>query len=112
MPAPYHHSDWLDALGVALKEARRRAGLSQEALGHKVAREWRTPVHRTYISEVERGLRKPSVQIVVELVNEIDGDVAGLFKRADELLATAKTGPASRPPDPNRVPLHYARAGR
>jgi transcriptional regulator with XRE-family HTH domain len=107
VPAPYHPSDWLDALGVALREARRRAGLSQEALGHKVRRPWRESVHRTYISEIERGLRNPSVRILIELVNELDGDIVALFKRADELLATAKTGPANRPPDPNRVPLHY-----
>ena len=107
MPAPYPPADWLDALSVALKEARQRAGMSQEALGNAVARPWRKPIHRNHVSKIERALAKPTVPLVVELVNELDGDVPGLFARAEELLATADTGSIHEPPGARRSPLHF-----
>lgn len=107
MPATYPPADWLDALSVALKEARHKTGMSQLQLGDAVARAWRKPIHRNHISKIERALAKPTVPLIVELVNEMGGDVPGLFKRAEELLATANTGSIHEPPDPRRGPLHF-----
>lgn len=101
MPAPYQPSDWLDALGVAIKEARQERDLSQEELGHKLRKPWRKSAHRNYIGETERGQRNPSVKFIVEVVNELDGDVVGLFQRAQQLLETANTDAAQG------GPLHY-----
>jgi transcriptional regulator with XRE-family HTH domain len=80
-------SDWLTALGDALRERRREHGISQERLGLEVARPGREAVHRNYVGGIERGQRNPTVEIVIELVNQLDGDVAGLFARAGELVA-------------------------
>lgn len=97
----------MDALSEALRELRGRAGLTQLQLGDAVARPWRKPIHRNHISKIERGLARPTVKIIVELVNEMGGDVAALFKRADELLARAATGSIDKPPNPRRGPLHF-----
>jgi transcriptional regulator with XRE-family HTH domain len=107
VPVPYESSEWLDALGVALREARQEHGMSQLALGLEVAKPGRKPAHRNYISDLERGQRNPTVKYIVEVVNELDGDLVKLFARAEELLATANTGPKGRRPDSNRGPLHY-----
>lgn len=48
-------------LGRVLANARRRAGLSQEALAS------RAKVHPTYISQLERGLKSPTVRVLVVL---------------------------------------------
>lgn len=110
MPVPHQPSEWLDALGVALREKRLAAGLSQAALALEVAkpadgpRPARQPSNGNYLGEVERAQRNPTVKYVVEVVNELDGDVAGVFARAEELLATADTRS-------KRGPLHYRDAG-
>jgi transcriptional regulator with XRE-family HTH domain len=50
-------------LGRVLAEARRRAGLSQEALAA------RAKLHPTYISQLERGLKSPTVRVLVTIAN-------------------------------------------
>jgi transcriptional regulator with XRE-family HTH domain len=67
------------ALGVALQEARRERGLSQEALGLE------TGVHRNYIGGIERGERSPTVAIVVKLADALDVPLADLFSRAESI---------------------------
>lgn len=83
---PHEPSEWLRALGAALRETRHESGLSQERLGLEVTTPERTGIHRNYVGGIERGERNPTVERIVELVNELDGDVAGLFARAGELL--------------------------
>jgi transcriptional regulator with XRE-family HTH domain len=51
------------AFGRRLKEARARAGLSQEALGRSCR------LHRTEISLLERGARDPRLSTIVRLAN-------------------------------------------
>ncbi len=108
MPPPYPAADWIDAFGVAFREARNRSRMSQMKLGHEAARAWREPSHRNTVSNIERGLTNPSLTLIVELVNEMGGDVAAIFQRADELLATAtNTGSIYEAPSPRRGPLHF-----
>jgi transcriptional regulator with XRE-family HTH domain len=49
------------AFGRVLQEARKRRGLSQEDLGFE------SGLHRTYISQLERGLKSPSLNTVYQL---------------------------------------------
>jgi transcriptional regulator with XRE-family HTH domain len=44
-----------------LREARRNAGISQEELAE------RSDLHRTYISQLERGLKSPSLDVMVAI---------------------------------------------
>ena len=64
------------AFKEALKWARLRAGLSQEELGH------RSGLARTTINYLERGTRKPSLEVFVLLADALKIDPVVLLKRA------------------------------
>jgi transcriptional regulator with XRE-family HTH domain len=49
-----------------LVRERKRAGLTQEDLG------WRAAVHRTEISQLERGLRVPRIDTLVRVAASLD----------------------------------------
>ena len=57
------------ALAEEVKSARRRAGLSQEALA--LAAE----VDRSYVSQLERGVANPSLLILWRLAQTLDTDI-------------------------------------
>jgi transcriptional regulator with XRE-family HTH domain len=71
--------------GTNLAGQRQRAGISQEELGI------RADVHRTEISQLERGLRVPRLDTIVKL-----RDVLGVA--TDELIAGIAWHPASISP--------------
>ena len=52
-------------LGKNLRELRREKSLSQEDLAHDAN------IHRTYISDLERGARNPTITIVEKLANAL-----------------------------------------
>lgn len=70
-----------EALGRVVRRHRVRAGLSQESLAHTAQ------LSTVYVSEIERGRRKPSVTVVVQLA-EVLGVSAG--KLVDEAVALSK----------------------
>ena len=53
------------AFGASLRELRESLGLSQEQLGFD------SEVHRTYISEIERGLKNPSIETLQKLAEAL-----------------------------------------
>lgn len=67
------------AFGQALREARERVRLSQEALGHAAGR------HRTYVSHLERGLSSPSVKTLFLLAEVLGTTPSKLLRRVEEL---------------------------
>jgi transcriptional regulator with XRE-family HTH domain len=76
-------SDWLVALGDALRAARHETGRSQEDVGLEAG------VHPNYVGGIERGQRSPSVECIVELANELRVPPPELFVRAGEALAAS-----------------------
>jgi transcriptional regulator with XRE-family HTH domain len=48
-------------LGRVLRALRKEAGLTQEALG------FRAGLHATYVSDIERGARNPSFEVMARL---------------------------------------------
>jgi transcriptional regulator with XRE-family HTH domain len=68
----------LSALSAVLKMAREERGMSQM----EVAR--RSGLHRTYVCEVERGTRKPSLHSVIQIAAALDVPVSDLVKRAEQ----------------------------
>jgi transcriptional regulator with XRE-family HTH domain len=66
-----------DAFGRALRRRRERLEVSQEALALT------SEIHRTYISELERGLKNPSL-------STIDRLAAALRTKASALIADAE----------------------
>lgn len=73
-------SEWLIALGKAVREVRLERGLTQEKLGHE------TGIHRNYVGGIERGERSPTVKRIVVISNALKVDLDDLFRRAADLL--------------------------
>ena len=67
------------SFGLAVRAARTKAALSQEGLAEAAE------LHRTYISDIERGLRNPSLTTIIRLAEALDLDLSELvsFHRAD-----------------------------
>jgi transcriptional regulator with XRE-family HTH domain len=63
-------------LGMTIKTQRTSLGISQEELAH------RARLHRTYISDLERGARNPSVESIEKLAAALQISVAKLFEQA------------------------------
>ena len=63
-------------LGVAIKTERSVLGISQEQLAERAG------LHRTYVSDVERGARNPSIATVERLAEALELPLSALFDRA------------------------------
>jgi transcriptional regulator with XRE-family HTH domain len=62
-------------LGRAIKAERSALGISQEELAYRAG------LHRTYVSDVERGARNPSLESVEKLAQALGLSVPTLFER-------------------------------
>ena len=62
-------------LGATLKSQRSMLGISQEELA------CRAGLHRTYISDVERGTRNPSIESIQKLAGALQISVSALFEQ-------------------------------
>ena len=63
-------------LGNAIKITRSALGISQEELAARAG------LHRTYVSDVERGTRNPSLESVEKLAKALELSLPMLFERA------------------------------
>lgn len=61
-------------MGDRVKETRRKQGMTQEQLAEKV------DVSLEYISQIERGLKMPSMQVFVKLVEVLDASADYLLR--------------------------------
>ena len=66
-----------NAFGKVVQRHRRTAGLSQEALAHQAG------VHRTYVGLVERGLRKPTIEVGDSLARVLGTSLSQLIREAE-----------------------------
>ncbi len=64
-------------LGRQVSRLRARLGISQEELG------FRAGVHRTYISQIERGIKSPTLSVILKLA-------AALGSSASKLIAAVE----------------------
>ncbi|MEY2485304.1 MAG: hypothetical protein QOH39_952 [Verrucomicrobiota bacterium] len=69
-------------LGAAIKAERSALGISQEELAY------RANLHRTYISDVERGARNPSIVSIQKLAGALEISVSTLFAQAGDSRQT------------------------
>jgi len=67
------------AFGLALRNQRHESGLSQEEL------EFRSGVHRTYVSELERALKSPSLTTISKLAQALEVMPSSLVAAAERL---------------------------
>lgn len=64
--------------GVALKSRREELGLTQEDLAE------RAHIHRTYLSDIERGARNVSLVNIEYLATAVELSLALLFERVEK----------------------------
>lgn len=69
-------SDLKAVLGIAIKTERCALGFSQEKLAERAG------LHRTYVSDLERGARNPSIASVEKLARALQVSVSALFGQA------------------------------
>ncbi len=67
--------------GKVVRKRRREMGLSQEDLGYL------SGLHRTYISEIERGLKSSSLRAVVSIAAALEVPVSTLMRETEKQLA-------------------------
>jgi CheY-like chemotaxis protein len=77
MPQGHDHNLKL-LLGTAIRNERSIRGISQEELAYRAG------LHRTYVSDVERGTRNPSIESIAKLARALDLSVSALFARVDK----------------------------
>lgn len=70
----------LEALGEVLRARREHAGLSQEELN------FQTGVHRTYISELERGIANPTIVTLERLAQALGTKPSTLLRDMEREL--------------------------
>ena len=75
-------SDLQNRFGSVVRNCRKRLGISQEELG------WRAGLHRTYITDIERGSRNISMKSVASLSKALDVSIWSLFAGAASLSET------------------------
>ena len=76
-------SDVLTAFGNAVREARLKTGLSQEALAFECG------VHRTYISLIERGGGNATIEVLFRLAVALKMPVTQIIALAEDKYKTA-----------------------
>lgn len=67
-------------LGLEIQRRRTEKGWSQEYLAEV------TGLHRTYISQLERGLKSPSVRVINHITNALGLTMSDFFRTVEEVL--------------------------
>lgn len=67
--------------GKVLQQLRKECGLSQEGLGFE------SGYHRTYISQLERGKKSPSLQTIFQLAEALKVEPSDIVERIQDLAA-------------------------
>jgi transcriptional regulator with XRE-family HTH domain len=76
--------------GQELREAREKAGLTQEKLAFEAG------VHRTYISLLERNRKSPTLSMLFRLCRAMGISASKLVARVEKAMARRTTGPEAR----------------
>jgi transcriptional regulator with XRE-family HTH domain len=75
-----------ECFATNLIRLRRQAGLSQEDLG------WMASLHRTEISQLERGLRVPRIDTVVKLAASLEVGIEEMVEGIDWTPGSVRVG--------------------
>lgn len=70
------------AFGRALKEFRQRRELSQDELGA------RSGYHRTYIGQLERGQKSPSLRTIFNLAGTLEISPSVLVRETEKIVGS------------------------
>lgn len=83
MPQPRERDDVLKAFGSAVRQRRNELGISQEELA------LRSGLTRSYITDVERGVRNIALRNIARLAEALDTNLAHLFRNVSEQTKTS-----------------------
>ena len=75
-----------EAVGEALRTARKQKGLSQEALALEAG------IERNYVSLIERGKHSPSVRIVFKLCRVLGIPASTFLARVEDQIGKKRQG--------------------
>lgn len=78
---PDKQTELMKALGVAVKTARVRLGLSQEGLAD------RAQLDRSYMSQIERGIKNATLASIYRIAKALGIDASDLVRRMEAVLA-------------------------
>jgi transcriptional regulator with XRE-family HTH domain len=78
--APMRADQVSAAFGRVLREQRTAAGVSQEALALSA------DVDRTFVSQIERGIRQPTLTTLCKLARALDVQPSTLVSKMEKLL--------------------------
>jgi len=70
----------LEAVCKSVHQRREELGISQEELAHRAG------LHRTYISDIERGARNPSLKTLSRLSEALELPTSELVRRGEQLV--------------------------
>lgn len=65
------------AFGKTIADLRQAAQISQEELAERAA------IHRTYVSQIERGLKSPTVFMLFKLATALDTTPSKILKQVE-----------------------------
>ena len=74
------------AFGTILRKRRKKRGLTQEDLAEAA------DVHWKYISLLERGLRQPSLDVLLRLAKSLDASASELVAEVEQDMGTSDSG--------------------
>ena len=74
-------TDVKSELGRVIKQLRNQRGITQQDLAEKAL------LHRTYVSDIERGARNPSLETLVRLAAALQTSLAEMFNNVESALA-------------------------
>ncbi len=72
-------------VGLEIQRRRTEKGWSQEYLAEV------TGLHRTYISQLERGLKSPSVRVFSHIAKALEVTMSEFFQSIEESLSADRT---------------------
>ena len=78
------------AFGEELRKAREQKGFSQEELGFE------SDHHRTYISQLERGLAHPSINALINISQQLGVTVQWFFAASQQAVSAEDEGYVTR----------------
>ncbi len=65
------------ALGQVIAAERKRSGLTQETLADACG------IHTTYVSQLERGLKSPTVRVLRQIAKALNASTSDLLAKAE-----------------------------
>lgn len=77
-------NDILKVFGITIKKKRIALNMSQEKFAEEC------DVHRTYISQIERGLKSVSIKVLFSLAHNLNISPSDLIKEVEDELKKKK----------------------